>query len=188
MAEMDKQTHVLGVSNAKIAKVTTNTSSTYALDTRLDLPDLSSLEVTVTSEKKEAKAGLSTVASYTFKTAYDVKFESVKIPLDVIAAINGAEITASENSVSVTDKSTDVPITFNLECDTDYVDGEAADLHMVMYCVSGLLDVVSKSDDFWTCSFEGQGVARQKDKAFRTITINKTKTAIGADSTPAVGE
>jgi len=185
MANMDTTSHVLGVSNAKIAEVTTNNSTTYAIDERLDVPDLSSVDITVSSETKEAKAGLKTVASYTFKTAYEVKFEQVKIPLEVIAAINGAAITTGEDSVVVTDKSSDVPMTFNLEFDTDFVDGDAADFHMEMFCVSGLADVVSKADDFWTVSFEGKGVARQKDDAFREMRINKTKTAIGANDTPS---
>lgn len=181
---LSKQQNVLGISNAKIAEVTTNTADTYAIGERMDLPELSTMEVTVTSKKKEAKAGLATVASYTFKTAYDVKFESVNIPLDVLAKINGAALkedgTTPNQTVTVTDKSSDVPVTFNLEFDTDFINGEAADLHMELFCVSGLLDVQSKADDFWTCSFEGQGVARKKDKAFRTITANETKTEIGA--------
>jgi len=186
---LSKQQNVLGISNAKIAEVTANTTETYTIGTRMDLPELSSMEVTVSSETKEAVAGLTTVDSMTFKKAYDVKFESANIPLDVIAKINGATLTESGTTpnqiVTVTDKASDVPVLFNLEFDTDFINGEAADLHMELFCVKGFLDVVSKADDYWTCSFEGQGVIRKKDKAFRTITANETRTAIGANDSPS---
>lgn len=186
---LSTEQNVLGISNAKIAEVLKNDSTTYEIGSRIDLPELSTMEVTVASEKKEAKAGLTTVASMTLKTAYDVKFESVNIPLKVLAKINGATLeetgTSPNSKIVVTDKASDVPVTFNLEFDTDFINGEAADLHMEMFCVSGLLDVQSKADDYWTCSFEGQGTMRKKDKAFRTITTNETKTEIGAGDTPA---
>ena len=55
---LETQQNVLAITEAYIAPVTVNTSTTYTTGQKIKLPDLSSLEVTVTSEKKEAKAGL----------------------------------------------------------------------------------------------------------------------------------
>lgn len=179
---LETRQNVLAITEAYIAKVTTNTTSDYATSTKMKLPDLSSLEVTVTSEKKEAKAGLKVADSFTMKTGYDVKFEEVNIPLDVLAAINGATVetsgTTGEQVASVTETESQVPAMFNLEIRSDLVNGQAADIHMELFCVKGLLDVVTTADDYWTCSFEGSAFARKLDGAYRKITINEESTSI----------
>ena len=116
------QPNVIGVVNAQIAPVTANSSTAYTIGTVLPLPQLKQLTVTVKSIEKEAIAGFTLVDSFTIKQAYDVKFENVNIPLDVMAAINGATLlqngTAPSQINSVVDASTDVPILFNLSFDT----------------------------------------------------------------------
>ena len=179
---VETQQNVLAITEAYIAPVTVNTSSTYTKGTKIKLPDLSSLEVTVTSEKKEAKAGLKVADSFTIKTGYDVKFEQVNIPLDVIAAINGATVTQDgttpSETASVLETESQVPVMFNLEVRSDLINGQAADIHMELFCVKGLLDVVTTADDYWTTSFEGTAFARKKDGAYREIKINETSTPI----------
>lgn len=181
---LEVQQNVLGVTEAYIAKVAKNTTTDYETSTKMKLPDLSSLEITKTTEKKEAKAGLKTVDSFTIPTGFDVKFENVNIPLDVLALINGSEVkqtgdTGSQKaSVIETDKQ--VPVMFNLEAKSDLINGEAADIHIEMYCVKGVLDVKTTADDYWTCSFEGSAFARKKDGAYREISTNEKDTAISA--------
>lgn len=181
---LETQQNVLAITEAYIAPVTVNTSTTYTTGQKIKLPDLSSLEVTVTSEKKEAKAGLKVADSFTIKTGYDVKFEQVNIPLEVLAAINGATVETSgetpSQKASVVETEKQVPIMFNLEIRSDLINGQAADIHMEMYCVKGLLDVVTTADDYWTTSFEGTAFARKKDGAYRSITVNETSTEISA--------
>ena len=58
------------------------------------------------------------------------------------------------------------------------MNGEAADFHMELPCVKGILDIVSKADDYWTCSFEGTAVERKSDNVLRLIKANETATAI----------
>lgn len=175
--------NVFSISAAKIAVVSANTSTTYTKGTLIDVPELSSMDVTITKETKDAVYGAGKKAdSFTILTGLDVKFESVNIPLEVIAAINGATIETTGETpnqvTTLTDKSTQVPALFNLEFKTDYVNGEAADFHMELPCVKGILDIVSKADDYWTCSFEGTAVERKTDKVLRLIKANETATAI----------
>ena len=85
--------NVFSISAAKIAVVSANTSSTYTKGASIDVPELSSMDVTITKETKDAVYGAGKKAdSFTILTGLDVKFESVNIPLEVIAAINGATI------------------------------------------------------------------------------------------------
>lgn len=179
MTTLDTQQNVLGITEAHIAEVTTNTATEYATGTAIELPDLNSLEITKTTEKKEAKAGFRVADSFTLTTGFDVKFENVNIPLDVIAKINGAKLDSEALKNTLTENENDVPAMFNLKAKTDYVNGEAAEIEIEMFCVKGNLDVKTTSDDYWTCSFEGQAYARKKDKNYRTITASKPTTAVG---------
>lgn len=184
MPELDTQQNVFSISEAKVAKIATNTSATYEIGTYIDVPELSTMDVTVKTDTKEATYGAGLVAdSFTIKQGFDVKFESVNIPLSVIEMINGTTLTktdteGSEKNVLV-DAATDVPAMFNLAFKTDFVNGDPADFHMELYCVKGYLDVITKADDYWTCSFSGQAVGRKKDKHIRAITANKTAANIG---------
>ena len=183
MGEKFTEQNVFSISDATIAVVSANTSSTYTKGKRITVPELQSMDVTMTKETKDATYGAGKKAdSFTILTGLDVKFESVNIPLEVIAAINGATIKtdgATPNAKTVlVDTSTQVPALFNLEFKTDYVNGEAADFHMELPCVKGILDIVSKADDYWTCSFEGTAVERKKDHELRIITANETAVAL----------
>lgn len=178
-AEKFTEQNVFSISDATIAIVSANTSTTYTKGERISVPELQSMDVTKTKETKDATYGAGKKAdSFTILTGLDVKFESVNIPLNVIAAINGATISTTgdtPNSKTVlTDKSTQVPALFNLEFKTDYVNGEAADFHMELPCVKGILDIVSKANDYWTCSFEGTAVEKKSTKELRIITANET--------------
>lgn len=179
---MNTEQNVFSISGAKIAPVTANTS-TYTKGTAIEVPELTTMDVTVKSETKEAKYGAGKIAdSFTIVTGYDIKFESINIPLDVIALINGSTVTSSgEVGAEVNtliDKDTNIPALFNLAFKTDYVNGDPADFHMELPCVKGLIDVITKADDYWTCSFTGIAAARKSDGEFRLMTSNKVKTAL----------
>lgn len=182
--------NVFSISDAQIALVTKNTKEDYTTGTLKEVPELSSMDVTITKETKDASYGAGKKAdSFTILTGCDVKFESVNIPLDVIAAINGSAIEQTgvtpNQKVVLTDKTTQVPGLFNLQFKTDYVNGEVADFHEELPCVKGILDIVSKADDYWTCSSEGTAVERKKDKVLRIITGNETKQDITDGSSAA---
>ena len=184
MTNLSTEQNVFSISDAKIAVVSVNTSSTYTVGSAISVPELQSMDVTITKETKDATYGAGKKAdSFTILTGCDVKFESVNIPLDVIAAINGSTPTLSATSAKISDKSTQVPALFNLTFKTDYVNGEAADFHMELPCVKGTLDVVSKADDYWTCSFEGTAVERKVDHVIRNIETHKTATTISITGT-----
>lgn len=188
MPTMDTQQNVFSITEAKIAPIESNTSSSYKIGEYIDVPELSTMDVTVKTDTKEATYGAGLVAdSFTIKQGFDVKFESVNIPLEIIAAVNGSAL--SQKSIpgneenSIIDKNTDVPANFNLAFKTEYVNGDPADFHMELYCVKGFLDVVTKADDYWTCSFTGTAVGRKSDKAIRKITGYKTATSIDGSTT-----
>lgn len=192
MAEIDTQQNVFSISEAKVAKITKNTSTEYDKETYIDVPELSTMDVTVKTDTKEATYGAGQIAdSFTIKQGFDVKFESVNIPLKAIEMINGAKLTQTgtegSESNALVDSANDVPAMFNLAFKTDYVNGDPADFHMELYCVKGYLDVITKADDYWTCSFSGQAVGRKKDKHIREITANKTAANIGGSSVPVGG-
>lgn len=177
MTNLATEQNVFSISDAEIAVVSVNSSSTYTKGTAKKVPELQTMDVTITKETKDATYGAGKKAdSFTIITGCDVKFESVNIPLEVIAAINGATYTGTATQEKLEDKSTQVPALFNLQFKTDYVNGEAADFHMELPCVKGILDVVTKADDYWTCSFEGTAVERKTDNVMRIITGNSTKT------------
>lgn len=188
--------HVFGVSEAQIALVTKNTATEYKIGTRMSIPDLSSLDITVSSEKKECKAGLTVVASKRKKTGYSVKFENVAIDLKVLAAINGSTMAQTGTTPSqinqIVDSGDDIPALFNMAFICNDVDGAPADLHYEYFAVSGLIDVQQKLDDYCLCSFEGDAVARKKpltvgekqvSNPFRMVTEHETSTTIAADDT-----
>ena len=183
MTNLQTTQNVLGISDAQIAPVTANSASSYTIGARIELPELKTLDITVKSITKDAIAGFTMLDSTTLKQSYQVKFESVNIPLDILALINGSPLTSSTDANTLTEKSSDVPAQFNLEFKTNYINGAASDLHMEMYCVKGLLDVATKADDYWTCSFDGTAYARKKDGAFRKITANKVAETIPAEDT-----
>ena len=181
--EISTEQNVFSISGAKVAKVTTNTSDTYATATAMELPELQEMDVTITKETKEATYGAGKKAdTFTILTGLDVKFTSVNIPLDVIAMINGSTIeksgTTPNRKVVLKDNINQVPALFALSFKTDYVNGEPADFHETIHCVKGLLDVQTKADDYWTCSFEGSACERKKDHELRTIEGNETKADI----------
>lgn len=175
---METQQNVLGITEAYIATVDVNTKENYTKGEEIELPDLSSLEITKTTEEKEAKAGLRIADSFTLTTGFEVKFENVNIPLDVIAKINGSTLTQSGTTPDQTnvliDAESDVPAMFNLRAKTDLINGQAAEMEVEMYCVKGILDVVTTADDYWTCSFEGKAFARKKDGHYRAIKAVET--------------
>lgn len=177
---LSTEQNILGISEAKIAEVTENSSSTYTIGARIELSELKTLDVTVKKVEKTAEAQNIIVDSFIIKQAYDVKFESVNIPLSVIALINGSDLTTSEQMNKLTDKGSDIPVQFNLAFKTESINGAVADFHMELYRVKGLIDIVTKADDYWTCSFTGLACARKKDKAFRDITANETITEISS--------
>lgn len=186
--EISTEQNVFSISNVKIAKVTANTSSTYTLSEVLEVPELQEMDVTLTKETKEATYGAGKKAdSFTILTGLDVKFTSVNIPIDVIALINGSTVTKTgetpNRKVELLDSINQVPALVCLEFKTDYVNGEAADFHEKIYCLKGLLDVQTKADDYWTCSFEGTACERKKDHALRLITANETATDIALTDT-----
>lgn len=183
-SNLSTEQNVFSISGAKIAPVTANTSSVYTVGSMIEVPELSSLDVTMKKEEKQATYGAGKIAdAFTILTGLDVKFESVNIPLDVIAAINGATATNSATAAKIEDKTTQVPGLFALSFKTDYVNGEAADFHMTLPCVKGILDVVTKADDYWTCSFEGTAIERKRDHQLRVIEGHKTSQSISISST-----
>jgi len=180
---MNTEQNVFSISGAKIAAVTSNTSAAYTKGTSIEVPELTTMDVTVKSETKEAKYGAGKVAdSFTIVTGYDIKFESVNIPLDVIALINGSTVTTSgaegAEINTLIDKDSNIPALFNLTFKTDYVNGDPADFHMELPCVKGQIDVITKADDYWTCSFTGIAAAKKTDGEFRLMSSHKVKTAI----------
>lgn len=184
MTNLSTEQNVFSISDAEIAVVSANTSTAYTVGTSKKVPELQTMDVTMTKETKDATYGAGKKAdSFTILTGFDVKFESVNIPLDVIAAINGSTITTSATTATLTDLSTQVPALFNLKFKTDYVNGEAADFHMELPCVKGILDVITKADDYWTCSFEGTAVERKVDHKMRIIETHKTATTISVTGT-----
>lgn len=186
---MDKNQNVFSISDAQIAPIVSNTQSTYTKGEYIAVPELTTMDVTLNSETKEATYGAGLIAdSFTIKKGFDVKFESVNIPLDVIALINGATVTSSGTGATevnvLTEKTTDIPAVFNLAFKTDFVNGDPADFHMELFCVKGQMDVITKADDYWTCSFEGKAVAKKSTGEFRAITANKEKKEIAEDEQP----
>lgn len=180
----------LGVTEAKIAPVTTNTSSTYATGAYVAAPGIKTMTLTAKLNTKEATGDEVIMDAFVLNQGFDVSFENQMLDLNQISTINGSTLTqtgTTPNQINtLVDAGTDVPVMFNLHFRTLYINKANCDFHMEAYCVKGYLDVGVKSGDYWSCSFKGMACARQSDKKFRAITFNETATAIPANPTAGV--
>ncbi|MFA7658773.1 MAG: hypothetical protein WCY19_05010 [Candidatus Gastranaerophilaceae bacterium] len=179
---LSTQLLALGITDAKIAPVTANTSSSYTIGAYTSIPGIKSVDVTAKTNSKEATGDEKIMGNFIIKQGFDIKFENQMLDLAAIALINGSTLTqtgTTPNQVnSLIDKGSDVPAIFNLNFKTNYVQGQAADTHFEYYCVSGILEVGVKSGDYYSCSFTGTAYARMSDGAFRNQTLNETVTDI----------
>lgn len=179
---LTKQAVVLGVTDAKVASVTTNTTSTYAKGSYTDVPGIKEVTLSVIADEKEATGDETIMANFIIKKGYELSFNNAMVDLSVVAAINGSSVATSGGNdtevASLTEFSTDVPAEFNFHFKTDYVDGDVADFHMEYYVCKGHIDVVPKSGDVYEMSFKGKAYPRLSDKAIRCLTMNETAAAI----------
>ncbi|KKQ09685.1 MAG: hypothetical protein US20_C0005G0005 [Candidatus Pacebacteria bacterium GW2011_GWF1_36_5] len=179
---LTKQAVVLGITDAKIATVTTNSSTTYAKGSYVDAPGIKEVTVSLIADEKEATGDETILANFILKKGYELSFSNAMVDLTVVSTINGSTVASSGGNdtevASLTEFSTDVPVEFNFHFKTDYVDGDTADFHMEYYVCKGHMDIIPRSGDVYEMSFKGKAYSRLSDKAIRCITMNETVAAI----------
>lgn len=177
-----QQAAILGITDCKIAAVTTNTATSYVKGSYIDVPGITEVTCSVILNEKDVTGDEVMLNGFSIKMGYDITFSNQLIDLPTLALINGGTIATSgttpDEIVTFTEKSSDNTALFDLQFKTDYVDGDPADFHMEFYCVKGYMDVKPVSGDLYSCSFKGKAYARLLDKAFRVVTLNETSADI----------
>lgn len=181
---LDNQVKILGIEDCKIAKVTVNTSSTYTVDTSIDVPGIQEITLEPNTEEKICKGDEVELASTTLLTGYKVTFKHAVLDMAIKALINGSTLSESgitpDQVTKIEDGASDDPATLQLQFKVKTVDGQATDYHRSLYCVKGYLTTEYQQSDYAVCSFNGRGFARMNDKKFGCEQIFETTTQLFA--------
>lgn len=111
----------INVKNCKYAKVTTNNSTTYAIDTPVALPGLMSLDITMLSSSGELYGDGALVSKVAKITGATIKIGLDKISTAAKAALTGATI-SSDGVLSV--KTSDTIPVVAIYAETEQDDGK----------------------------------------------------------------
>lgn len=180
---INNQTIVIGLDDAKIYELTTDSSSVLTYGAAIDLPGLQKIElapkVTEKALNKDEK-----VLDYYVKTDYiSWAFNSTKISLDVLAILEGGTVTSAGTTPSQTytysiNKSS-APQYFKLEAKANYTAGENGDFHLRLYkCKANNIDILYVANDYAIVSATGVAIPTTNNGNIKDYVINETATTI----------
>jgi len=177
---LTKETLVLGIDDAKIFKLLTDSSAELSYDGGVDIPGITKLDLEVVVESKKLKGDGKVLDVWVRIESAKWSWENVKIPLDALAILSGGNVTASGATPSQKQKfslrsSNTPPNYFKLEAKSDYTD--AGDVHYIMYkCKVDSLKVSVIGDDYATVSVSGEAIPTENTlgEGILDIDINET--------------
>lgn len=129
-----------GLNDAKLAAMTADASSAPTYATALDVPGASNLTLTPIFESKQLTGDGVIIASSGKIVGYDVEFTMAKLPLAMLAVLQGGTVTASgttpnmKQTYSITGASTP-PGYWKIEGALNPGEVDFADLHVIAYKV-----------------------------------------------------
>jgi len=174
------ETKVLGINDAKIFKLLTDTSETLTYGTPVDVPGIRRLRVSPNFIEKELRGDEAVLDTYSKLDSIEWSFENAKISLDALAIMIGGEVTEDTGRQTYTLKSDDVPAYFKLVGKSDYTD--AGDVHVVLYkCKATSVEYELQGEEYAMVTASGKAIGTVNNKKVKDVVINETATDI-ADS------
>jgi phi13 family phage major tail protein len=171
------ETKVLGINDAKIFELLTDTSKTLTYDTPVDVPAIRRLRVSPSFLEKELKGDEAVLDTYSKLESIEWSFENAKISLDALAVMIGGKVTQGTNNQTYTLKSDDVPSYFKLVGKADYTD--AGDIHVVLYkCKAISVEYELQGEEYAVVTASGKAIGTVNNKKIKDVIINKTATDI----------
>lgn len=174
------ETKVLGINDAKIFELLTDTSETLTYDTPVDVPGIRRLRVSPSFVEKELRGDEAVLDTYSKLESIEWSFENAKISLDALAILLGGEVTGDTGKQTYTLKSDDVPAYFKLVGKADYTD--AGDIHVVLYkCKATSVEYELQGEEYAVVTASGKAIGTVNNKKVKDVIINETATEIASD-------
>ena len=174
------ETKVLGINDAKIFKLLTDTSEALTYDTPVDVPGIRRLRVSPSFVEKELRGDEAILDTYSKLESIEWSFENAILSLDALAVLLGGEVTGGTGKQTYTLKSDDVPAYFKLVGKSDYTD--AGDVHVVLYkCKATSVEYELQGEEYAVVTASGKAIGTLNNKKVKDVIINETATDIGSD-------
>ncbi len=183
MADLTKESVVLGINDAKIFPITKDDSTSLTYGAAIDVPGIRSLKVTPTFIEKQLKGDETVIDTYAKLEQIDWSIEHGVISLDALAVMVGGAVQAGGTSPNKNQTYSltkdDLPKYFKLEAKIDYTD--VGDVHFVLYkCKCTSFDYTLQGDEYATISASGKAIPTMKDGKIKDIVFNETAVDISA--------
>lgn len=176
-----KESLILGLSDAKIFELDTDTSATLKYKAAVDVPGITTLNLNPVFDEKELRGDDTILDHRTKLVAVDWSFENVMLSLDALAILQGGKVksggTTPAQTQTYTILNTDNAKYFKLEAKSDYAD--VGDVHYVLYkAKANSVSVSLVGEDYAKVSASGKAIGTVKDKKIQEIIFNETAVAI----------
>jgi len=183
MADLTKESVVLGINDAKIFPITKDDSTSYTYGAAIDVPGIRSLKVTPTFIEKQLKGDETVIDTYAKLEQIDWSIEHGVISLDALATLIGGKVTAGGTTPNQTQTfsltKSDLPKYFKLEAKCDYAD--VGDVHFVLYkCKCTSYDVTLQGEEYATITASGKAIPTIKDGKVKDVVFNEKAKEISA--------
>ena len=183
------ETKVLGINDAKISKLLTDTSIETTYNAPIDVPGIQSLKVNPKFLEKELKGDEQILDVYSKLVSVDWSFEGAKISLPALAVLMGGTVisegTTPAGKQTYNVKTTDRPPFFKIEGQSTYTD--AGDIHVILHkCKASKVDYELKGEDYAVVSASGRGIGTTFTGDIKDIIINEMITAIIAGDSDSI--
>lgn len=161
---LTKISGIFGVRDCRIAPITSDVSGAEVVfGSKLDVPGIKSLSTTLNVKNVENRGDEQVLDIEDIVDYIDVKWENAELSLDVLAAINGGDVTstgtgASEVASYVFAGNTAQSNYFMVSGIAKRGSNDTKEVVMDLYKVKGTLTFGFVGEGFATCSFTGKGI------------------------------
>lgn len=176
-----KESQILGIDDAKIAELTTDTAAALTYGDLADVPGITQLKVSPNFVEKKLKGDEKILDVYSKLEDIDWSFANAKLSLDVLAILLGGEVEAGGATPNQTQiytlKGSDKPKYFKLEGKSDYTD--VGDVHVILYkCKASKVEYTLQGEEYATVTASGKAIPTVNNDKVKDIVFNETATAI----------
>lgn len=180
---ISKQSVVLGIDDAKIFKLTSDSTSALTYDTAIEVPGVQKLEIAAQATEKALKSDEKVLDYYVNTDYLSWAFYSSKISLDALAILEGGTVTLSGTTPNQTYTysigKSNAPEYFKFEAKANYTAGENGDFHLKLYkCKANNIDIQYLANDYAIVTATGVAIPTTHDGKIKDNIINETATAI----------
>lgn len=175
------ETKVLGINDAKISKLLTDTGAAPTYSAPVDIPGITSITMSPTFTTKELKGDETVLDNYTKLDSISFTWTNSKMSLTALAIMLGGNVAASGSAGTAVQTysltGNDVPQFFKLEGQSLYTD--AGDMHVILYkCKVNKVDYELKGEEYAIVSVAGTAIPLVSNKKLKDVIINEKATAI----------